>query len=219
MRFSFSAVVALGSTVRISDAFVSPTPKFRTTEMNMDKRFMDALSPPSGGDDGDISEDNEDGNQGSGRFQQLMKLAKEAEQNKSSSVQPSGRAIDNPFLNPPSSTPTSNQLPANPDELSVEEQARMFREMMAGNQLPASPPPHSMRVAKTDRAGRPVGRNPDADKIANTSDLYFAQLKRDSTVRTLGRQRGDDKISEAVFQDEGIKELDNLLSANPYLKG
>lgn len=164
MRFSISAVLALGSLLPVSDAFLSPTLKMlSTTKINMDKNFIDALSPPSDSDDGD------------------------------------------------------NEM--NPDELSVEEQARMFREMMAGNQSPASPPPAPARVAKEDRAGRPIGRNPDADKIANTSDLYFAQLKRDSTVRTIGRLRGDDEVSESVFKDEGIKELDSLLLANPYLKG
>ena len=198
MRFTISALLALGTTIPYSDAFVSP--RFKTTTTTQIRMGDD--------NDGDESE-------GSSRFREMMKLAQQQKEAGASSGMPSGgRPIDNPFLNPTPSTPA-----ANPGELSVEEQARMFREMMAGNQLPASPPPHSMRVAKTDRAGRPVGRNPDADKIANTSDLYFAQLKRDSTVRTLGRQRGDDKISEAVFQDEGIKELDNLLSANPYLKG
>lgn len=219
MKFSFSAVLALGSTIRYSDAFVSPTRTIRSTEISMDKSFMDALAPPSDGDGDDSSKENEDDNPGGSRFQELLRRAKQEEQSRSSSTQPSGRAIENPFLNPTPPTPAQNQLSGNPDDLSVEEQARMFREMMAGNQIPASPPPPPMRVAKTDRAGRPVGRNPDADKIANTSDLYFAQLKRDSTVRTLGRQRGDNTISEAVFDDDGIKELDNLLLSNPYLKG
>merc|ERR1712146_541491 len=80
-----------------------------------------------------------------------------------------------------------------------------------------NPPPQ--RAARTDRAGRPIGRNRDADTIANTSDLYFAQLKRDSTVRAIGRIRGDKEVSEAVFQDEGIKELDKMLKKNPYLQG
>jgi hypothetical protein len=79
--------------------------------------------------------------------------------------------------------------------------------------------PQVQRVSKTDRAGRPVGRNRDADSIANTSDLYFAQLKRDSTVRTLARIRGEVEIAEKVFEDEGIKQLDDLLQKNPYLKG
>jgi hypothetical protein len=104
----------------------------------------------------------------------------------------------------------------------------MFREMMAaqqlgGNAIPVAPVttdiPQTQRVAKTDRAGRPVGRNRDADMIANTSDLYFAQLKRDSTVRTLARIRGEAEIAEKVFEDEGIEQLNQLLQKNPYLKG
>merc|ERR1712238_459512 len=62
------------------------------------------------------------------------------------------------------------------------------------------------------------GRNRDADMIANSSDLYFAQLKRDSTVRTIGRIRGEKDISEAVFEDEGIEQLQSLVQENPYLK-
>mmetsp|Transcript_15246 Transcript_15246/g.24705 ORF Transcript_15246/g.24705 Transcript_15246/m.24705 type:complete len:679 (-) Transcript_15246:110-2146(-) len=126
-------------------------------------------------------------------------------------------------------TTSTAPLAANPNELSVEEQARMFREMMAQQQggapavntpvVPVAADVPVQRVAKTDRAGRPVGRNRDADTIANTSDLYFAQLKRDSTVRTLARIQGEDEVAEKVFEDEGIKQLDELLQKNPYLKG
>jgi len=204
MRFSISAVLALGTAVRNSDAFLSPTLKTRTTAIHMDKDFLDALSPQSGDDN---SEEKDDGS-GSSRFRELMKLAKESGQSDASSMQP---AIDNPFL---SQTP----LPANPDGLSVEEQARMFREMMADKQGFASPPPPTKVNREADRAGRPVGRNKDADKIANTSDLYFAQLKRDSTVRTIGRYSGDEGVSEAVFEDDGIQELDDLFLENPFLQ-
>ena len=204
MRFSISAVLALGTAVRNSDAFLSPTLKTRTTAIHMDKDFLDALSPQSGDDN---SEEKDDGS-GSSRFRELMKLAKGSGQSDASSMQ---QAIDNPFL---SQTP----LPANPDGLSVEEQARMFREMMADKQGFASPPPPTKVNREADRAGRPVGRNKDADKIANTSDLYFAQLKRDSTVRTIGRYSGDEGVSEAVFEDDGIQELDDLFLENPFLQ-
>ncbi|KAL3918387.1 MAG: hypothetical protein SGARI_007480 [Bacillariaceae sp.] len=112
--------------------------------------------------------------------------------------------------------------------MSVEEQARMFREMMAQQQgsaeTPASPPPPQpaaapQRTSKTDRAGRPVGRNRDADTISNTADLYFAQLKRDSAVRTMARVRGEDDVAEQVFEDEGIKQLEGILKENPHLVG
>ena len=209
MRFSLSAVLALGTAVQNGDAFLSPTVRLKTTEIYMSQQ------PQDGSADGD-DEVNENGDQGGSRFREMMKLAQQGGQ---SGAMPGGaRAIDNPFLTSPSPAPT--QLPANPDALSVEEQARMFREMMAGNQNPASAiPPPPVRTAATDRAGRPVGRNTDADKIANTSDLYFAQLKRDSTVRTIGRIQGNSEVSEAVFEDHGIKELDGLLKSNPYLKG
>ena len=140
------------------------------------------------------------------RFAEMMQIAQQRGAQQPGGAVPGGRAVENPFLQP--------QAPANPGDLSVEEQARMFREMMAGNQaVPQAP----MRVAADP--GRPVGRNADADKIANTSDLYFAQLKRDSTVRTMARMKGDSEASNAVFEDSGIKELDNLLLTNPYLKG
>jgi hypothetical protein len=122
------------------------------------------------------------------------------------------QTVENPFLNPP----PPPQLAAR-DQLSIEDQARMFREMT--QQQSRSIPQGSQRTAKTDRAGRPVGRNRDADQIANTADVYFAQLKRDSTVRMLARQRGEEDIAQAVFADDGIKILDNLLQENPYLKG
>ena len=178
--------------------------------------FLDALSP--GKKDGN-NEESEDGDSGSTRFQDMMKAAK---QSGAAEAQREPTPIMNPFLNPVSSTP---QPPVNPDDLSVEEQARMFREMMAGKQQ-SSPPPADIlqapleKVARggADRAGRPAGRNRDADMIANASDLYFAQLKRDSTVRTIGRIQGDKDVSESVFEDEGIEQLSGLLKENPYLK-
>jgi hypothetical protein len=83
----------------------------------------------------------------------------------------------------------------------------------------AAEAPRSTRTARTDRAGRPVGRNRDADTIANAADLYFAQLKRDSSVRGKARIRGDAEKADQVFADKGIKELEGLMYENPYLKG
>jgi hypothetical protein len=62
-----------------------------------------------------------------------------------------------------------------------------------------------------------VGRNRDADAISNTSDLYLAQLKYDSTVRNIARYRGDEAKANAVFQDEGVHKLKDELLKNPYL--
>lgn len=197
MKFTLATVLALGTSVQTSDAFVTPTIKLSATDVK-----VGPLS--SSPEDEDLSSGDASGS----RFAEMMQLAKQRGGQQPGGAVPGGRAIENPFLQP--------QASANPGELSVEEQARMFREMMAGNQaVPQAP----VRVAADPGGVRPVGRNADADKIANTSDLYFAQLKRDSTVRTIARMKGDNEASEAVFEDDGIKELDNLLLTNPYLKG
>lgn len=195
MKFTLATVLALGTSVQNSDAFVTPTIKLSATDVKVGSLF----SSPE--DEEPIAADTS-----GSRFAEMMQMAQQRGGQQPGGAVPGGRAVENPFLQP--------QAPASPGDLSVEEQARMFREMMAGNQaVPQAP----MRVAADP--GRPVGRNADADKIANTSDLYFAQLKRDSTVRTMARMKGDEQASNAVFEDSGIKELDNLLLTNPYLKG
>ncbi len=202
MKFTLAAVLALGTSVQHSDAFLSPTVKLSRTDYRVDQKSVGPLAS---------SEEEEDigrGDASGSRFQEMMNIANQQQaQGGGGSMGVGGRAVENPFL--------QNQQPSNPGELSVEEQARMFREMMAGNQAAVAP----MRVPSDPGAVRPQGRNPDADKIANTSDLYFAQLKRDSTVRTIGRIQGNKEVSEGVFKDAGIKELDGLLLTNPYLKG
>ena len=174
----------------------------------------DFLSALSGGNPGSNEPDSgdaepQDGDQGGSRFKDILAQAQQAQD------QPAFRPMKNPFIDPPA------PAPADPAELSVEEQARMFREMMQNGG--AVPPPAAAnpqrRVSRTDSGGRPVGRNRDADTIANTADLYFAQLKRDSTVRGIARLHGDYEAAEKVFEDEGIKELDGMLQTNPYLKG
>ena len=175
-------------------------------------------------DDAEEEKDPDEPASGSSRFKEMMAAAQSREGGGGGGLGFGGRAIENPFLSQPySSTPTIPSSSSNIDEMSVEEQARRFREMMEQQQQGggggAVQPPPLERVAKTDRAGRPVGRNRDADTIANTADLYFAQLKRDSTVRTMARIRGEDELAEKVFEDEGVKQLENLLVENPYLKG
>lgn len=246
MRFTAAAIVALCS-LGGSDAFMAlpfaqtlqthaPTPTRPSTTSSVSIRtrmagdgfsedFEDALKVGSGSGD----DDEEDVASGSSRFKELLQAKASGGAEEARIPVP----IENPFLKP-SPPPPSQPLAStpNPDELSVEEQARMFREMMAQQQsagaaVPSPPPtaPQAMdpantyKTAKTDRAGRPVGRNRDADTIANTADLYFAQLKRDSTVRTMARIHGEDDVAEKVFEDEGIQELSGLLVKNPHLKG
>jgi hypothetical protein len=239
MKFTAAAIVALCG-LSASDAFVIPPPfnmpqnyyatttRTSTTTAVSTKMaddgfsddFKDALKDKSSSDG-----EEEAVGSGSSRFKELLKAAQ------SSGGAEGARmpvAIENPFLNPTPPPPPSQPLAStpNPEDLSVEEQARMFREMMAQQQGAAvamPPPPQPMdapkRVSKTDRAGRPVGRNRDADTIANAADLYFAQLKRDSSVRTMARLHGEVDIAERVFEDEGIKQLEGLLKQNPHLMG
>jgi hypothetical protein len=216
LKFSFVTFLALASVK--TRAFFAPTTI--TTRLSSrssldmvgswdNEDFLAALSGGNGKSEGD--EEPRDGDQGGSRLKEIMAIAKRA---KSSTPERGFRPVENPFL----TRPTQSFSPTNPEEMSVEEQARRFREMMQGGGGAASAPPPS-RYAKTDRAGRPVGRNRDADSIANAADLYFAQLKRDSSVRGAARMRGDDEKAEKVFADAGIKELENLMYENPYLKG
>jgi hypothetical protein len=156
---------------------------------------------------------------GGTRWRQMLELAKQA-----------GPARPPPPLQPPTYVPPvytppppQTQPPLNPNELSVEEQARMFREMMQQQQAlgyTTQPPPPQpqydpydlQRQPRPTRPDpRPVGRNRDADAISNTSDLYLAQLKYDSTVRNIARYRGDEAKANAVFQDEGVHKLKDEL--------
>lgn len=250
MRFScaavaaFCAVVARTSSSTSCDAFVVPTTRSMAGGLKASSPggsrdsndFVGRLSSSvslSMSDVGNGSEqskheeeDPDEPASGSSRFKEMMAAAKLDEGGGGGGgLGFGGRAIENPFLSQSNSSPPTNPSPSsNVDEMSVEEQARRFREMMEQQQQGgvgggAAQPPPVKRVAQTDRAGRPVGRNRDADTIANTADLYFAQLKRDSTVRTMARIRGEDEIAESVFTDEGVKQLEDLLVENPYLKG
>lgn len=103
------------------------------------------------------------------------------------------------------------------ENMSVDQQAAMFRAMMQQQQPP--PTDYSPQSQKgLDAKGRKIGRNRDADTIANTADLYFAQLKRDSSVRTMARIEGDDDIAEKVFEDELVQEMKDQIKKNPYLE-
>ncbi len=56
------------------------------------------------------------------------------------------------------------------------------------------------------------GRNSQAFEVNNASDVYLAQLKRDSTVRTIARKQGDIETANKPWADEGVKVIGSLLS-------
>lgn len=220
LRFNYATFLALAAIAGI-DAFQAPAIRPRHVSaiprsgVYDNDDFLDALKGSSGGDD--VEKGEEEVSEGSSRIREMLEAAK-----KDQGAEPGGRAIENPFLIPPP-TPQS-AVGFNIENLSVEEQAAMLRQLMA-NQGGAAAPPTPMKMPtqekqkRTDDAGKPLGRNRDADAIANTGDLYFAQLKRDSTVRTLARIRGEDDVADAVMEDDGIDQLNDLIVENPYLKG
>jgi hypothetical protein len=56
------------------------------------------------------------------------------------------------------------------------------------------------------------GRNNQSFEVNNSADVYFAQLKRDSRVRTQARKAGDLETANKPMEDVGVKALNNLLS-------
>ena len=129
--------------------------------------------------------------------------------------------------------------------LSIEEQARLFRELMMQRQqqpqyrkppptnpqtgLPLTPQEQlTLRTQKYDPTqtnflgrgigadGRKLGRNKDADMISTNADAYMAKLKRDSSTRNLARYQGDMNKANAIFHDPTIQEIE--APVNPYLE-
>ena len=121
-------------------------------------------------------------------------------------------------------------MPAGFENLSVEAQAALFRELMKNPTSDPDPqqqqqtfpgPPPGPRPEATGQAavaadGRRIGRNRDADAVVNSADVYFAQLKKDSQVRNRARYEGDHDTAEAVFGDPALQEI--KLHVNPYME-
>jgi len=98
------------------------------------------------------------------------------------------------YLQPPQQPPQPQQQQLQPPQYSA---------------LPSPPPP-----TPNDRR---VGRNKDADAIANSADVYFAQLKRDSTIRTTARIAGDVETANQAMVHPDIEKMKHLIQKNPYL--
>ena len=182
----------------------------------------------------------EEASQGGRMFQEMMAKAK---QGPARPPPPPPAAMAPP---PPPPPPPVTNPPMNPESMSVEDQAAMFRQMMTQQQQQqpqayppqayppqayppqaypppqpyAAPPPQAAPqnylAPGTGPDGNRVGRNKDADSIVNTSDVYLAQLKRDSSVRNEARYSGDDEFSNKVFGDPAIQEI--KLHTNPYME-
>ena len=175
-----------------------------------------------------------DGSQGGQLFREMLARAKRGD----TLAAPAATTVPPP---PPVVPPTTNA--ASLDNLSVEQQAELFRQMMAQQQqqqqqqlpIPATPPPVAVPLSQPPLAINPgalprrtsggddrrkassgTARNRDADAIVNTSDLYFAQLKLDSTLRNYARYTGDDDKANAVFADPSIREI--KAHVNPALQ-
>jgi hypothetical protein len=172
-----------------------------------------------------------DDNQGGSRFKAMMEAAQRA---KAAGPPSRGSPPINPYAANPFAPPAaySNESPPPPlpidpaeaEKLSVEQQAALFRQMMEQRQSqvatsysPPAPGPPTM-IGGLDAKGRKIGRNRDTDTIANTSDLYFAQLKRDSSVRNMARIQGDEEFADKIFADPSVKQLEVELKENPYLQ-
>jgi len=136
-----------------------------------------------------------------------------------------------PAASPPSSkdsviTPSMIMTQEEIATLSVEEQARLYREFFyVQQQKKKTPQQQQMFKGSTSKNyleagigfdGKKIGSNRDADAISNASDVYFAQLKRDSTTRNLARYSGDDNKANAVFHDPAIQDI--KVPVNPYLE-
>lgn len=173
-----------------------------------------------------IKRQNEDDTAGGGEM--FKKLMERAQQGGSAKPPPHMAVLPPPPPPPPAMSETGPALPAGFENLSVEAQAALFRQLMLNPvQQPAAvvvqqfPPAPGPRPPATGQAavaedGRRIGRNRDADAIVNSSDVYFAQLKVDSTVRNLARYQGDYEKAEAVFADPAIKEI--KLHVNPHME-
>ena len=132
-------------------------------------------------------------------------------------------------------TPSMIMTPEEVATLSIEEQARLYREFFfvqqqkkktiqpqqKQQQQQSSPvsmgsSPDNYLEAGIGFDGKKIGSNRDADAISNASDVYFAQLKRDSTTRNLARYSGDNAKANEVFHDPAIQDI--KAPVNPYLE-
>jgi len=159
--------------------------------------------------------DQEAAAQGGFRFMELMKRSQDQQYKRKQSQQ--GYTI---------TTPTMIMTPEEIANLSIEGQARLYREFYYTQQNHQQQSNDNKSIGSTATNylqrgiygfdGRKIGRNKDGDSISNTSDEYFAKLKRDSTTRNIARYSGNESKANEVFHDPSIQDIRHV--ENPYLK-
>lgn len=117
-----------------------------------------------------------------------------------------------PVFNPyPTSEPQGSvqqqyQAPPPPQQSSQQQQ----QQQQPQQQYQESPKEEPKSVY--DYLPKRAGGNNDAYEVNNSADVYFAQLKRDSTIRTEARKRGDLETANSPFTEKGVIALGGLLS-------
>jgi len=170
-------------------------------------------------------DEKEEASQGGSRFRELMMRAQDVQPTTPSPPQPTYSFVDDAAITPPSSIMTPEEL-AN---LSTEEHARLYREFFYVQQQNKQQQQQTTAPSKSIGStpdnylqsgygfdGRKMGHNRDSDAVSNSGDVYFAQLKKDSTTRNLARYSGDDAKANAIFHDPSIQEI--VAPVNPYLE-
>jgi hypothetical protein len=170
--------------------------------------------------------DQEGASQGGSRFRELMTRAQTQQVARRSNPQPT-QII----------TPTMVMTPEEIANLSIDQQARLYREFYHtqqeqqkqqdfSGQRRQQHQQNSKSIGSTSTNylqngiygfdGKKIGHNKDIDAISNTSDEYFARLKRDSTTRNIARYSGDNTKANDIFHDPSIADINVVV--NPYLK-
>lgn len=88
-----------------------------------------------------------------------------------------------------------------------------FAQPAAGESITPAPSPLEDLTTLNPKEFIPKGSgNKDAYEITNPADVYLAQLKRDSAVRSEARKKGDMETANKPFEDFGVKAIGSILS-------
>lgn len=128
----------------------------------------------------------------------------------------------NPAVAAQMQPPPMPQFNPNPvvSQLSSEAQMQTPNQVPNQSPVPVQPTPSIPLVPKDADPSQlnpadflpKASNNRDAYEISNPADVYFAQLKRDSAVRSIARRSGDLETANTPFADVGVQALKNFLS-------